>query len=379
MSCIIFVVNDLIYFTSHRLPLAQAARAAGHEVHIAAPSSDLAEKIVSHGFTFHALPLTRSGKNPLNELVVIYHIYRLFKVVKPDLVHLVTIKPVLYGGIAARLARVPSVVAAVSGLGFVFMATDFKSRLIKMLVVVLYRLALGKERLKVIFQNKDDRNALIDAGILTGKKDIIIRGSGVDLTVCHVTPEKEGIPVVVMAARLLKDKGVWEFVEATSELRKRGVRARFVLAGDVDFGNPTSLTAADIESIQQMGHLELTGYCSNIAALFASAHVVVLPSYREGLPKVLIEAAACGRAVVTTDVPGCRDAIESNQTGILVPVRDSKALADAIQTLVEQPDLRQKMAKAGRELSEQEFDIKGVVNQHLSIYNALLDGVENSA
>lgn len=373
MSKILFVVNDPAFFLSHRLPIALAAKAEGHEVHIATAEGKAVAEIKAHGFPFHALSLSRSGRNPLHELFSLLAIYRLFRELQPDLVHLVTIKPVLYGGMAARLAGVPSVVTAISGLGFVFIASGRKSKAMRALVALFYRLALGKRRLRVIFQNYDDRDALLNLGALDPGKVVMIRGSGADLSQCRYVSEPAGVPVVVMAARLLKDKGVCEFVDAAEKVRAQGLDVHFVLAGDVDPGNPASLTPEELDVIRQAGHVTLTGYCKDIAGLFAAAHIVVLPSYREGLPKVLVEAAACGRAVVTTDVPGCIDAIIPGETGIAVSARDSQSLADAIAQLVRQPDLRHAMGRAGRTLAEKEFDVKNVVRKHLDIYRELIE------
>lgn len=372
MRRILFLVNDAAFFLSHRLPLAIAARGSGLEVHVATPPS-LEKEIKDLGFFFHPVPLSRSGGNPLRELFSIYKIFTIFRAVRPDLVHLVTIKPVLYGGIAARLAGVGAVVSAISGLGFVFMAEGRRSNLLKVVVSVLYRVALNMNNLRVIFQNPDDRDALIRLGILKADKAVLIRGSGVSLDKCHYLPELDGVPVVVMAARLLRDKGVKEFVAAAELLSRQGVKARFVLAGDTDSGNPTSLTAVDLEEIKAAGYVEVVGYQSDIPALFSSAHIVVLPSYREGLPKVLIEAAACGRAVVTTDVPGCRDAIEVGRTGLLVPVGDAQALAAAFRELIEDPDKRKNMGAAGRRLAEEEFGIERIIDKHMEIYRQLLE------
>jgi glycosyltransferase involved in cell wall biosynthesis len=368
---ILFLVNDAVFFLSHRLPIAKAAASAGYCVHVASMKGAETFRITAAGFTFHELPLSRSGQNFFYELLTLFSMIRLFWKVKPDVLHLVTIKPVLYGGLASKVSPVGGVVCAVSGLGFVFTAAGKKTSILRKLVSKLYGLAFGKNNLRVIFQNPDDRDVLLAAGALDVSKVRMIRGSGVDLGQYQALPEPEGVPVVCMAARLLRDKGVQEYVEAVRLLHKRGVRAVFKLAGDVDPGNPTSVTAADLLAWKQEGLLDVLGYRSDVAELFAASHLVVLPSYREGLPKVLIEAAACGRAVVTTDVPGCRDAIESDVTGLLVPVKDATALADAIQRLIEDEALRKRMGAAGLLLAEREFAIENVVQQHLDIYAEL--------
>lgn len=368
---LLFIVNDPGFFISHRLPVAKGARAAGYEVHVACMPGSAVDAIVKEGFEFHALPLSRSGTNPVAEIGLIFSIWKLLWRLKPDLLHLVTLKPVLYGGVAARLAPVKGVVAAISGLGFVFLSRGFKAVLTRCVVSTFYRLALGKRNLRAIFQNPDDRDLLLDKGGLEPSKVVMIRGSGVDLSKYAAVPEPVGSPVVCLAARLLLDKGVVEFVEAARILKGRGVDARFQLIGDIDPGNPATVTTAQLEEWRNEGLLEMFGYRNDIAALFAQANIVTLPSYREGLPKVLVEAAACGRAVVTTNVPGCRDAIDPDVTGFLVPVRDSRALADSLQVFIEDPVLRRKMGQAGRELAKQAFAIEQIVDQHLDVYKQL--------
>jgi glycosyltransferase involved in cell wall biosynthesis len=308
----------------------------------------------------------------LNALQTLSGLRRIVKQMQPDVMHLVTIKPVLLGGLAARWLGVPALVSAVSGLGYVFMAHGLKARLRRAVVARLYALALGHRNQVVIFQNPDDRDTLIQASGLNPSKVAMIRGSGVDLQWFAQLPVPAGVPVVVFPARLLADKGVFEFVAAARLLRGQGVAARFVLAGLVDAANPTSVTRAQMNAWAAEGVVENWGYRADMPQVLASATVVVLPSYREGLPKALIEAAACGRAVVTTDVAGCRDAIEPGVTGLLVPVRDSAALAQAIEQLLTNPEQGEAMGQAGRRLAEQEFDVKAVVDKHLAIYQRLL-------
>ncbi len=369
---LMFVVNNPAFFMSHRVPVALAAQQAGYDVHVATMDGPAVAEIQALGMTHHAIPMTRSGKHPLQELNTLRALVRLFRRVRPDVVHLVTIKPVLYGGIAARLARVPGMVAAISGLGFVFLSNSLKMRLVRAVVARLYRVALGHPNSRVIFQNANDRDLLKSLGAVRDEQVVMIRGAGVDLDAYRATPEPPSPPVVVtMVARLLRDKGVREFVEAASILRKRGLPVTMQLVGGVDAGNPTSATQQEVDAWQRDGAVEALGERSDIASLYAACHIAVLPSYREGLPKSLIEAAASGRAVVTTDVPGCRDAIEPGKTGLLVPVRDVPALADAIARLVEDAALRQSMGEAGRKLAESEFDIRRVARVHVELYEAL--------
>lgn len=374
IKTLLFIINDPDFFLSHRLPLAEAARKEGFTIHVVTKYGSAVEKIKQLGFDHHVLPLSRSGRNPLNEVITLISIWRLLRQLHPDLVHLVTIKPVLYGGITARIVKVPGVVSAISGLGFLFVdRSGLQGRLLRHVVLFLYRLAMGHSNQRVIFQNTTDMNALVEAGGVRKDKTILIRGSGVDLRDYPMLPEPAGVPVVVMASRLLKDKGVFEFVEAARILKSRGVKVRFQLIGAPDPENPESVSDESVKNWQEEGIIECLGFRSDISKLFSQAHIVALPSYYgEGLPKVLIEAAACGRAVVTTDMPGCRDAIESGVTGLLVPPRDAIALAQAIERLIENTPLRQQMGKAGRVLAERNFGIDKVVAAHLAIYNDLV-------
>lgn len=370
--CLLFVVNNPAFFMSHRVPVALAAQRAGYDVHVATMDGPAVAEIQALGMTHHPIPMTRSGKHPLQELGTLLALIRLFRRLRPRVVHLVTIKPVLYGGIAARLTRVPGMVAAISGLGFVFLSNSLKMRLVRSVVARLYRVALGHPNSRVIFQNANDRDMLKSLGAVRNDQVVIIRGAGVDLNAYRASPEPASPPVVVtMVARLLRDKGVQEFVQAARLLRERGVPVTMQLVGGVDAGNPTSATQEDVDAWRREGCVEALGERSDVAALYAAAHIAVLPSYREGLPKSLIEAAACARAVVTTDVPGCRDAIEPNVTGLLVPVRDAQALADAIARLSGDAALRQAMGTAGRALAEREFNVERVARIHVELYDTL--------
>lgn len=372
-ALLLFVVNCPAFFVSHRLAIALAAREDGYDVHIATGPGEQIRTIKGHGFDHHLLPLNRSGQQLWSEISAFLGIRRLFRALKPDIVHLVTIKPVMYGSLASRLVRVPAVVAAVSGLGTVFLADSMLGKMRRKLVLSMYRLGFGHKNLKVILQNCDDSRLLESVRAVRHDQSRLIRGAGVDLDACRFEEEPEGRPVVVMAARLLKDKGIYEFVEASEILASRGVEVSFRVLGDVDIHNRSSVSEHDLEEWKQSTNVEFLGYRKDIAEQYAQANIVCLPSYREGLSKSLLEGAACGRAIVTTDAPGCRDAVEPGKTGLLVPVKDAVALADAIQKLVENPVLRMKMGKAGRALAEKEFSSEQIIAQHLAIYQELLE------
>jgi glycosyltransferase involved in cell wall biosynthesis len=285
-----------------------------------------------------------------------------------------TIKPVLYGGVAAKFAPVNGLLSVVTGLGFVFLNQGFKGKLLRSLVISTYRLAFSNKNSRILFENPDDLKTMSDLGVLRNEQAELIRGAGVDLQKYAFSPETAGEPVVCLAARLLRDKGVVEFVEAANILRKKGIKARFQLIGNTDPENPATITRCEIEQWQQNGVVELLGFRADIPQVFANANIVVLPSHREGLPKVLLEAAACGRAVVTTDVPGCRHAIAPGVSGLLVPVQNPKKLAGAIEMLIKDPDRRLRMGTAGRRLAEEDFAIEKIVAQYLSIYKKLEPG-----
>ena len=373
MKKILFVVNTPEFFLSHRLPIALAAKKKGMSVHIATGSGKSIPDVEEFGFKHHLLPISRKGQNPFFEIKTLFLLFRLFKKEKPDLVHLVTIKPVVYGGLAARLARINAVVAAISGLGTVFLAQNGLKNSRRLLVTQLYRSALKQNKLTVIFQNPDDKQLFIDSKIVNETDTQLIRGSGVDLEDYQPKPEPNGVPVVVFAARLLKDKGIFEFVEAARILKKRKLPVVMRVIGDSDPGNVSSVTESELNMWREENIVELSGYKKDISKEYAAAHIVCLPSYREGLPKSLVEAAACGRAVITSNVTGCRDAIESRQSGILVPVKDALKLADAIEFLVNNKELRIAMGGFGRDLAEREFSIDKIVDQHLAIYNRMLN------
>jgi len=374
---LIFVVNVDWFFLSHRLPIALEAQKQGFEIHIATRLTTRLPELEKFGFTVHPIKLDRSSIGPISAIITLLSIWKVFKTIKPDLVHLITIKPVLLGGIAARLASVPSVVAAISGLGFVFVAQGVVSNFRRLIVARLYQLALGQSNLMVIFQNGDDKLRLMAISGLPETKTTMIRGSGVDLSEYIPKPFHNKDLIVLLAARLLLEKGVGEFVEAARILRPRYIGTttvvRFVLVGEPDMANPNSVTEAQLNAWVEEGAIENWGYQSNMPEVLSVASIVALPSYYgEGLPKVLIEAAACGRAVVTTDHPGCRDAIEPNVSGLLVPVRNAQALADAIQDLLDHPIKRAAMGLAGRNLADRVFDVEHVVESHLQIYEEMI-------
>ena len=374
---ILFVVNTPDAFLSHRLPLAIAARDRGFDVHIISGVGKKIDQIKKHGLKYHLLPLSRSGKNPLKEIITLIKLITLFLRIKPDLVHLVTLKPILYGGIAAKISGVKAVVCAIAGLGSTFLVNTKFDRIRRAIIKKGIIWILKSTKSSVIFQNDDDKHTLLSSKS-EGLKTYLIPGSGVNLDDYLYVPEPVGKTVISMSSRIIKDKGVLEFAGAAAILFHRGHQLEFRLLGDPDPANPRSLVASEIEELKKNGQVKFLGYQTDIAKKYAETNIICLPSYREGMPKALIEAAACGRAVVTTDVPGCRHAIIENETGFLVPVKNAEALADAIEKLVNDDELRATMGAAGRKLAEERFTIDKVVQKHMQIYDDTIETAQKS-
>jgi len=357
---------------SHRADIARAAVKEGHEVHVATTLTREASWLEELGVTVHPMNIDRSGASPLGLLKLFFSYRRVIRNVDPDVVHFVTIKPVLVGGAAARFCKVRGVLYAVSGLGHVFTDSTMLTRLLRTLVKKWYRFVLSAPRMKIIFQNDDDRKAVESICPLSKEQIVMIPGSGVDLRRYSWIAPNESNFTVLMASRLLRAKGVIEYIEAARIISRKYHNIRFLLVGAPDFDNPTSISARELDDWRSEGVVDVLGHRNDIADLMNDSHIVVLPSYYgEGLPKVLIEAAACGRAVVTTDMPGCRDAIEDGVTGILVPPRDAISLANAILALYENREKCVEMGAEGRIRAERIFDVKAVVKAHIDIYNDL--------
>lgn len=366
---LLIVVNDAAFFLSHRLPIALGARAAGYDVHVATPRDEASARIEAEGVSFHAIPLSRRGMSPAAELRTIAALTRAYRTIAPDIVHHVTAKPILYGGIAARLARVPAVVHAVSGLGYVFISESRRARGLRQAIRAAYRTATAHPRCAVIFQNDDDRAQFGDA--IRTPHVFMIRGSGVDLERFRPTPLPDGVPLVVLPARMLWDKGVGELVEAARRVKAAGIQARFALVGGIDPGNPAAVRREQIDAWTAEGVVEWWGMRTNMPEVLSHASIVCLPSYREGMPKALLEACAAGRPIVTTDVPGCRDVVGDGQHGVLVPARDASALASALCELLGDRARLEQMAVSAAVVAKA-YSVDEVLAQTLEVYRTLL-------
>ena len=369
---LIYIVNIDWFFISHRLPIALEALKLGYEVHIFAKDTGRMTYLESLGLNIHPINLERGSINPFQTLKLLRALRHKLKAIQPDIVHLVTIKPVLIGGLASILAKVPSIVYAISGLGFIFTNTMLKAKILRLGIIPLYRLAISAKNKTVIVQNLDDLRILRQYVSIPESQTALIPGSGVDLRQFDFQPIPLKNKIVLMACRLLADKGVYEFHKSALLLRNKYPDVRFVLVGGIDPDNPTSLTKKELNEWVQKGDLEWWGHQSNMSEVLSQATVVVLPSYREGMPKVLLEAQALGRPIVTTDVPGCREAIENGKTGFLVQVKDEHSLANAIEKLITNDELCLEFSHNARALAEQKFDIEQVVKTHMNIYENLV-------
>ncbi|MCC6648056.1 MAG: glycosyltransferase family 4 protein [Polyangiaceae bacterium] len=373
----LLVVNTAAFYLSHRRPIGRALRAAGLDVTIAAaPSADAAREIEADGLRFEPLPLAPAGRSPSAEARTVAALVALYRRLRPDVVHHVTIKPVLYGSIAARALSIP-VINAVSGLGYAFIpqpGAPLAHRALGRGVDLAYRAALAGERTRVIFQNPDDLARFVEGGHVPRARTRLVRGSGVDLSRFAPAPRPAGPPLVVLPARMLRDKGVVELVEAARVVKRARPEVRFALVGGNDSENPATLSTAELEAWVTEGVVEWWGHRRDMPEVLRQASLVALPSYREGLPLALAEAAACGRAVVTTDVPGCREVVRHGETGWLVPPRASGPLARAIEEALSDDAELDRRGAASRALAERELSVDAVVSQTLDVYRELLGG-----
>jgi glycosyltransferase involved in cell wall biosynthesis len=369
---LLYLITEDWYFWSHRLDLAKAARAAGFDIAIATRVTDHGDQIRREGFRLLPISLVRRSRNPIRECASIRELISLYGRERPHIVHHVALKPILYGALAAWWAKVPVVINAFAGLGYTFTDRHDRASLLQPIVTWGLKTAVRLNRSVVLCQNADDRDRLVERGIARSGHIRIVAGSGVDTEIFAVTDPPQGVPLVLLPARLLSDKGIMEFVQAARVLQRKGIRARFVLVGRCDDDNPAAIPQSQLHEWIREGIVEWWGHREDMARVYAEAVIVVLPSYREGLPKVLLEAAACGKALVTTDVPGCREAVRHQVNGLLIPVRDAPALARAIEDLLADGSTRDRMGKAGRELVVREFAVARITAQMVALYRELL-------
>jgi glycosyltransferase involved in cell wall biosynthesis len=370
---VLFLVGEDRFFWSHRLAVARAALRDGYEVIIVTRANGDAQKIRDEGFRLLSWQLIRESYSPLNELRAIRQVRQIYSREEPDLVYHVAIKPILYGSIAALGRKNIRVINALTGLGYLAASSSWKASFLRLFIWNAFRFFLNRPNQRVLVENQDDKQLLIKRVKVSPEKIRLIPGDGVDLSRFQPTPEPTGTPVVLLASRMLWMKGIREFFEAAKFLQSKGVRARFVLAGETDPSNPTSVPRQQLLEWQSSGIVEWWGHQQEMPSIFKQANVVCLPSHGgEGVPTVLTEAAASGRPIVTTDVSGCRDIIRHGINGILVPPRNSAALAVAIEELLKDPAKRLQMASRGREIVVNEFSQEIIAEQTLALYSELL-------
>ncbi len=370
---ILFVTNVDWFFISHRLVIAEEAKKKGFEVIVAAEDTGRSQEIRDKGIIFVNLSFSRSGTNPINEFRTLLKFFNIYNDIKPDIVHHITLKPVIYGTIIAKLLKIKGVVNAISGLGYNF--TKGRESLVQKTMLFIMSLGFNRKNLVVIFQNENDQDELISQGIIKSSNVIVrIKGSGVDLEKYHESnfPSFSRIKIL-LSSRMLWDKGIQELRESSNILKEKySNKVEFILAGLADEENKAGVTAAYLEDWDDGNYVRWIGYQKNMFDVYKNSHIVVLPSYREGMPKALLEACAVGRAIITTNAIGCRETVDEGINGFKVPVASSIDLANALEELINNHDLIKQMGHNSRLKAEKEFDIKNVVQKHIEIYNSLL-------
>jgi len=369
---VLFLITEDWTFWEIRRDLARLAREAGYAVTIATRVTAHAERIRQEGFELIPIMMLRESRNPFRELMTLFELVRIYRRVRPQIVQHVAMKPVLYGSLAAWVTRIPVVINVFGGLGYAFTDRVQDTSMLRSLLQRGLRKAIALSRSIVVTQNPDDRAVLIREHIVGSSRIRLIAGSGVDIHRFVPVEPPAGDPIVMLVGRMLWDKGVGEFVDAVARLKQRGVSARFVLVGRVDQGNPTAIAEAQLQCWMQEYGIEWWGHREDLPTVFGQATLVVLPSYREGLPKVLLEAAACGKVVIATDVPGCRSVVQHQHTGLLVPVRDAAALAEAMAELLGNAERRAVLGANARQFVVREHSSEKISAEFLALYRELL-------
>jgi glycosyltransferase involved in cell wall biosynthesis len=367
---ILYLVTEDWYFYSHRFSLAVEAKSAGHDVMVLTRIGNCGELISSAGIKLIHIEFERHGLNPLKELKCLYKIWKIYRKVSPDIVHQIALKPIIYGSIIALTIRRPiKIINSVAGMGFLYVSKSLKAKFLKLFTDYAFRVIFNKPQNHLIVQNQDDFNYFVNKFSVKNSNISIVRGVGVNIDIYRPAPKKRNKLMVMVASRLLWSKGIKEFVDAARILRGEGYETRFVVVGEIDSDNPENIPIKQIDVWKNDGIVEFWGHQINMQTIIRKADIICLPSYREGMPKVLIEGAACAKPLIATDVPGCREIIHNQKNGFLVPAQNSIALASAISTLLNSSELREQMGKCGRALVENFFDEKINIKETLDIYN----------
>ena len=369
---ILYVITEDWFFQSHFLDRAKFIVASGGTVGVATRFSIHEEELRNLGFVLFPIDFSRRGLNPITEFLTALKIRKIVRRFKPDIAHNVALKPVVTGTFGELLGRQGVVINALVGMGYIFTSTDTRASVVKPILSRILKFLLRSNSVHVVIENPDDLNSLVDEGFVRKSQISLIRGAGVDLIAFPFQPEATGPVVVTMVSRILRDKGVLEFIDSASQLQSKMPEVKFQIIGEPDLGNPSAIEQSEIDSWESLPNVKYLGRRSDIAEILKGSHIVCLPSYREGLPKSLLEALSSGRPIITTDVPGCREVCEDGVNGLLIPARDSIALSDAIEKLAINPELRQAMGRAGRMRAESEFSSELVCSQTLDLYRRLM-------
>ncbi|MDC1472538.1 glycosyltransferase family 4 protein [Flavobacteriaceae bacterium] len=367
---ILFVANVDWFFISHRLIIAKEAMKKGFEVFVACQDTGRSHEISESGIKFINLSISRSGTNPISELITLFKVYEIYNDIKPDIVHHITLKPVIYGTLMSRLLKVKGVVNAVSGLGYSFTAN--RKGLVQKVIIQLLKIGFNRNNLSIIFQNDDDKKAFEALDIISDSNRIIkIKGSGVDLTkFIHSSFPSFDVIKILLPTRMLWDKGVKELRIASEILKEKYKnKVQIILCGLADLDNKAGVSPSYLEDWQDGSYVKWIGYQKDMVKVYQDSHIVVLPSYREGMPKTLIEACAIGRAIVTTDAIGCNECVDEGINGLKVPIYSTVELASAIEKLILNSDMILQMGNSSRKKAVKEFDVNDVISKHLKIYS----------
>lgn len=371
-NIVLLVANTDWYLFNFRLSLAKFLRDKGFDVVFVSPDGEYRESIIQNGFQHIIWHLNRRSTSILSEVKALIELHRIYKREKPELVHHFTIKPVLYGSIVSRLLSISAIVNSITGLGYIFLSKDWKGKLLRLFVFPIYKFSLLHDNNFIIFENSYDRDVFIKHQFIKKERSTIIQGVGVDEDYYGYSPDPNlEVPIVVLPARMLYDKGIITLVDAAKILKSK-VTVKIALVGDVDQGNPSSIDVSTLENWEREELVEWWGFQRDMRQVYENCNIVTLPSLGEGLPTVLIEAAACGRAIVATDVAGCRDVVKDGINGLLIPANNPDALSDAILGLINDPEKRELMGKEGRRIVEEKFTNQIVNKKTLDVYKTIL-------
>jgi glycosyltransferase involved in cell wall biosynthesis len=371
LKLLYFVTEDW-YFCSHRLALAKAALQAGFDVSVLTRVTQHGDIIRSSNISLIPLNMERGSVNPIFEINTLWKTWKVYHQKKPDLAHHVALKPVLYGGLVAITIPHLKVVNLIAGLGGIFSSRNWKALMLRPFVKSIFRILFRRANTVTIVQNREDFDLLRFDLKVPESKLKLVKGSGVNIELFHPTKIDNQIVNMALVSRLLWDKGIGEFVEAVKVLKQKGLVFNAFLVGQPDIENIASINTEQLQAWQREGYVQCLGYIEDVAQFWRNMHIAVLPSYREGLPKCLLEAASCGRPIVTTHTSGCKEIVEDGINGILVPVRAVNELAEALERLILNKSLREQMGAAGRKKVEREFSDEIVLQQTLDVYQELL-------